>query len=88
MTEDVALSFKEISRLTEKSKSAIIRRALKGKWKGNNRQGNGGTRKEFPLSSLPPDIQTAYYNKVYQNALAAFSSLRAASWSVGCLRWA
>ena len=36
-----------------------------------NGRGRGGKIRYYSIKNLPSDIQTAYYNKVYQNALAA-----------------
>ena len=40
-----------------------MRRAKKEGWSGANGNGKGGNHIKYPLSALPPDIQTAIYNK-------------------------
>jgi len=59
---EIYLSITDIARLCGKDRSTIFRQAKT--WPHRTIKGNGGTRKEFPLSGLPGAIQNLYLERL------------------------
>ncbi|MFA7011761.1 MAG: hypothetical protein WC202_02230, partial [Desulfobacterales bacterium] len=59
---EIYLSMTDIARLCGKDRSTIFRQAKT--WPHRTIKGNGGIRKEFPLSGLPGAIQNLYLERL------------------------
>ena len=57
------LSVREVCSLLGVNKSTVKRRIDNGRYPNSLTQGNGGTRYQVPLSSLPPDAQHQYLSQ-------------------------
>ena len=69
----------QIAEITGKHKTSITRRAKKESWPYTNGNGKGGDHVKYPLTSLPPDIQSAIliYNNKDTDAPAALAKTMA-----------
>jgi len=73
--EDTCLTAAEIAEITEKTRQWILDRASKEAWHFINETGRGGTRRKYPLISLPGDIQKAWAGKNPEMALGLLPAL-------------
>jgi putative transposase len=63
MAENSSYTLKRLSEITGTPRVTIMRRAKRENWPAIVASGNGGQQYEYPLPSLPADIQKAIINK-------------------------